>query len=102
LARWWWCRIELSFSGFCRRSPASVRLAQKDAALNIPGPVGGFCKKAKPGNSLKEAQCIMLQWIWKLAVALAAIVAAVAWLDRSNTQEYIEIYSDDDEEEDAF
>ena len=44
----------------------------------------------------------MLQWIWKLAVALAAIVAAVAWLDRSNTQEYIEIDSDDDEEEDAF
>ena len=51
---------------------------------------------------MKEAQCIMLQWIWKLAVALAAIVAAVAWMDRSNTQEYIEIYSDDDEEEDAF
>lgn len=45
---------------------------------------------------------MMLKWIWKLAVALAAIIAAVAWLDHSNSQEYIEIYSDDDEEEDAF
>ena len=44
---------------------------------------------------------MMLRWLWKLAVALAAIIAAVAWLDHSNSTEYIEIYSDD-EEEDAF
>lgn len=45
---------------------------------------------------------MMWRWLWKLAVALMAILAAVAWLDHSNSQEYIEIYSDDDEEEDAF
>lgn len=50
----------------------------------------------------KEAHCIMLRWLWRLALALLAILAAVAWLDRSNTQEYVEIYSDDDEEENAF
>ena len=45
---------------------------------------------------------MMWRWLWKLAVALLAILTAVAWLDHSNSQEYIEIYSDDDEEEDAF
>ena len=44
----------------------------------------------------------MLRWLWNRAAALLAIFAAVAWLDRTGSQEYIEIYSDDDEEEDAF
>ena len=79
-----------------------IRLTQRDAAADMPPARRAICVKTKPGDSLKEAQCMMLRWIWKLAVALAAIIAAVAWLDRSNAQEYIEIYSDDDEEEDAF
>lgn len=51
---------------------------------------------------LKGGVLFMLRWLWKLALALLAIFAAVAWLDHSNTQEYVEIYSDDDEEENAF
>lgn len=71
-------------------------------------PTGNYMQKPGPGDQgpgksmIQEAQYKMLRWIWKLVVALAAIIAAVAWLDHSGTQEYIEIYSDDDEEEDAF
>ena len=40
-----------------------------------------------------------LRWLF---LALAAALAALAYFEKASTPEYIEIYSDDDDENDAF
>lgn len=44
----------------------------------------------------------MFQWLWKLAAVVAAVAAALAWFGKSHPAEYIEIYSDDDDDDELF
>lgn len=44
----------------------------------------------------------MMQWLWKLAAVIAAVVAALAWFGKTRTPDYIEIYSDDEDDDELF